>query len=464
MRQIRPIQPIFISTLKLDCSMRSVNILFVLLGLICFGSACRKSDYPMPQKMYVTDNGNGTGTTTWRANREYVLEGLVYVNDGQVLTIEAGAVIRAKTGQGINATALIVSRGGKIIADGNSQAPIIFTVEGDDLEGSTPLYANGLWGGIIILGNAPLNAQAKEARIEGIPISEPRGVFGGQNPDDNSGILRYVSIRHGGTNIGQGNEINGLTLGGVGSNTTIEYVEVVSNADDGIEFFGGTVNCRYLVSAFCGDDAFDFDMGYSGKGQFWLGIHNPGDGNCIIESDGNAELTGARPFTSPVLANLTSAGRGENAGGWVCRFQNEGGAHIYNSLFLSDQNGIGLEYLPGGTSAFDHWEDGYTAIKNNTFYEVGANTASGIFVLTGDGYTTSQQNTWLAAFAEERNKIRNPGIDFNDSPWSPLPLSPETDVFPIEDTWFVEANYRGAFLNDNWLRDWSYLYRSGYIF
>jgi len=258
--------------------------LFLFLSLFLIVSlSCRKGDYYLADKQVITDNGGGTGTVTWSSDKTYLLDGFVFVNDGQILTIEAGTVIQGKTGQGSLSSALIVARGGKIIAEGSSDRSIVFTVEGDDLEGSVPLESSGLWGGLIILGNATVNTPSGESFIEGLPISEPRGVYGGSFDDDNSGILRFVSIRHGGTNIGEGNEINGLTLGGVGRKTTIDHIEVVSNADDGIEFFGGTVNCSNLAAAFCGDDAFDFDEGYSGKCQFLLGILHTSSGLTRIQ-------------------------------------------------------------------------------------------------------------------------------------------------------------------------------------
>ncbi|MFZ5939703.1 MAG: hypothetical protein ACOYXB_03935, partial [Bacteroidota bacterium] len=223
--------------------MNRLSILIALMPVIWFTS-CRKSPYTLDYEETISDNGAGTGTVTWTNDKSYILDGLVFVNDGQTLTIQAGTVVRGKTGQGINSSALIVARGGRIIAQGASDQPIIFTAEGDDLKGSIPYDARGLWGGLILLGNATLNTSSGEAFIEGIPISEPRGIYGGSYDDDNSGILSYVSIRHGGTNIGEGNEINGLTLGGVGRKTIIDHVEVIANADDGIEFFGGTVNTR----------------------------------------------------------------------------------------------------------------------------------------------------------------------------------------------------------------------------
>ncbi len=200
------------------------NLLIVFLFLLLVIS-CRKSDYILETGAEVyRGGGSGTGTVTWTKEREYVLEGLVFVNGGQVLTIEAGTVIRFRPGQAENASALVVARGGKIIARGTPDDPIIFTSENDDLNGSVEKEEKGLWGGLIILGNAPVNVRGGEERVEGIPIFEPRGIFGGDDEDDDSGVLRYVSIRHGGTNIGEGNEINGLTLGGVGRKTEIDFV------------------------------------------------------------------------------------------------------------------------------------------------------------------------------------------------------------------------------------------------
>ena len=199
---------------KMNILAQNFACLLMIVLLVIVPAGCRKSDYIVDQVVSVSDNGAGTGTTTWRKERDYLLEGLVFVNDGQTLTIEPGTVIRAKTGQGSAASALIVARGGKIMADGTSGEPIIFTCENDDLDGSVPIEARGLWGGVIILGGARLNNLYGENHIEGIPLSEPRATYGGQNDDDYSGIFRYVSIRHAGTNIGEGNEINGLSLGG----------------------------------------------------------------------------------------------------------------------------------------------------------------------------------------------------------------------------------------------------------
>src|SRR5690606_8393302 len=209
----------------------------------------------------------------WESGKTYVLAGRIAVVDGVTLTIEKGVVVKGQAGAGANAAALIIARGAKIMAEGTAAEPIIFTSVADEIEPGmiespnlSPADGGGLWGGLIILGKAPISVSTNEQnfQIEGIPASDPNGAYGGDVPDDNSGVLRYVSIRHGGANIGEGNEINGLTLGGVGSGTIIENIEVIANEDDGIEFFGGTVNVSNVVVWAVGDDAIDTDQAWSG--------------------------------------------------------------------------------------------------------------------------------------------------------------------------------------------------------
>lgn len=215
---------------------------------------------------------NITTNTTWETGKIYVLGGRIAVTAGNTLTIEPGVVIKGEVGSGSNATSLVIARGAKINAVGTASSPIIFTTIADELapgEVASPnLEPNlaGLWGGLIILGNAQgsFAGDVTEIQIEGIPASDTNGLYGGTANDDDSGVLRYVSIRHGGANIGEGNEINGLTLGGVGSSTVIENVEVIGNQDDGIEFFGGTVNVTNAIVWNAGDDAIDTDQAWAG--------------------------------------------------------------------------------------------------------------------------------------------------------------------------------------------------------
>ncbi len=399
------------------------KIAFVFIALFFLNTSCRKSDIVIDDSSSITDDGGGTGTTTWTKENNYVLEGFVFVNPGQTLTIEPGTIIRAKTGQGENASALIVARGAKIIAQGTKDEPIIFTVEGDDLEGSVPVEARGLWGGVIILGNAQLNSEYNESKIEGIPFTEPRGVYGGSINNDNSGILKYVSIRHGGTNIGADNEINGLTLGGVGSGTTIEYIEVISNEDDGFEFFGGTVNCKYLASAFCGDDAFDFDEGYRGKGQFWIAIQAPSIGDNIAEHDGGTDPVYGEPYCIPEIYNATYIGNNTLSTSNLMVFSDDAGGKYYNSIFAYQLGGTEIEYIDGFNDSFHQFENENLVLENNIFYNIEGNNNSLILSAFSKNASdlTSQQIDLQNYLLSAGNKVTNPGITISETEYNVVP-------------------------------------------
>jgi len=220
----------------------------------------------------VSVSGMISESTTWTNNTIYVLNQKVVVSSGVVLTIQAGTIIKGTEGTGSLASALIVAKGGKLNATGTATEPIIFTSINDNITVGQTSGTNldetnsGLWGGLIVLGNAPcsFSGDVEVLQIEGIPADDTFGLYGGSDAADDSGVYQYISIRHGGALIGEGNEINGLTLGGVGSGTVIENIEVVGNVDDGIEFFGGTVNASNLLIWAQGDDALDIDQAYSG--------------------------------------------------------------------------------------------------------------------------------------------------------------------------------------------------------
>lgn len=445
---------------------KNLLVIFCLINLALF--SCRKSDIIVDNTKRVVDDGSGIGDVTWTADEEYMLEGFVFVNPGQTLTIEPGTVIRAKTGQGENASALIISRGAKIIAEGTPDNPIIFTVEGDDLEGSVPVESRGLWGGLIILGNAQLNSEFNESKIEGIPLSETRGIYGGSVNNDNSGILKYVSIRHGGTNIGANNEINGLTLGGVGSGTTIEHVEVISNQDDGFEFFGGTVNCKYLAAAFCGDDAFDFDEGYRGKGQFWLAIQAPALGDNLAEHDGGTDPVYGEPYCIPEIYNATYIGNGQLNSSNLMVFSDDAGGKYYNSIFTHQKAGIEIEYIDGINDSYTQFNNENLILEHNIFYDIETNNHSLIlsaFNDAGDPLTTQQiilQNYLISA----QNEVYNPGITITETDYDVVPtgdVSSNLAVYP--DDWYDAVTYKGAFdpTGANWLEGWSLLMESGKV-
>jgi len=243
-----------------------------------------------------------TANTTWTRNNIYLLNGFVYVESGATLTIEAGTVIK---GDLANKGTLIIKQGARLNAIGTPTQPIVFT--SNQPAGSR---APGDWGGIILVGNAPTNRTAVTSVEGGVAAT-----FGGPNanqPNDNSGTLQYIRIEFGGVAFQTNSEINGLTMCGVGAGTTIDHIQVSSGGDDSFEWFGGTVNAKYLISLGTTDDDFDTDFGYTGRVQFGLSVRNPdradtgpsGESNGF-ESDNDGTGTAATPLTAPVFSNMT---------------------------------------------------------------------------------------------------------------------------------------------------------------
>ena len=258
--------------------MKKTILSFSILALLSFG--CSEDDggnAPIigggtDEVCTINKSGFIETDETWESECIYVLNNKVVVPDGVTLTIEPGTIIKGTSGTGSLASALVVARGGKVLANGSASQPIVFTSTADNItvgeSNGTNLDQNdrGLWGGLIVLGYAPSSfaGDVDALQIEGIPAEDTWGLYGGNDPNDNSGVYKYISIRHGGALIGEGNEINGLTLGGVGAGTEIDNIEVVGNVDDGIEFFGGTVDASNLLVWAQGDDAIDIDQAYSG--------------------------------------------------------------------------------------------------------------------------------------------------------------------------------------------------------
>lgn len=267
--------------------MKKILSLLAAFGVMFYLSSCSDDDDPVapitpPSEDEFVISGNIVADETWETGNIYTLSTRVTVESGITLTIEPGVIIKGSAGTGANATALLVARGATLNAVGTAAAPIIFTATADEIEPGMIVSpnltddVNGLWGGLIILGNARISADNESEQIEGIPASDANGLYGGTNDEDNSGTIRYVSVRHGGANIGEGNEINGITLGGVGSGTTIDHVEVVGNQDDGIEWFGGTVSVSDALVWSTGDDAIDTDQAWAGTLDNFIVI-NAGD-------------------------------------------------------------------------------------------------------------------------------------------------------------------------------------------
>lgn len=367
-------------------------------------------------KQVVQVTANITANTTWTADKIYVLNGFIRVGEDikpgaggagvapvittskqATLTIEAGTVILGK--KGTPGGALIIQRGSKLIANGTASKPIVFT--SDQAPGArTP----GDWAGLVICGQAPNNIKGSTSTgTDG--IEELEGGYaayhgGGASPisNDNSGSLQYVRIEYAGYPVNPNQEINGLTLGSVGSGTTLNYIQVTYANDDSYEWFGGTVNAKYLIALKGIDDDFDTDNGFSGKVQFGLGIRAAAiadqSGSNGFECDNDAQGTSNTPFTSAEFSNMTIIG-GKATAATTIDIQFQNGAQIrrnakqkiYNSIFTGYPNGIYIDNaLPGGANfatvgAVANATAGDIAFKNNIL--------AGVEGWGGNGFGTS---------------------------------------------------------------------------
>lgn len=333
-------------------------------GQVCLDGTC----------ITTTDNflvsSNITSDVTWTADKIYELGGRIAVESGATLTIEPGTIIKGQAGTGANATALLIAKGAKIMAQGTAAKPIIFTTVADEISiadvtagnfasPNMDATANGLWGGLIILGNAPISASSASIQIEGIPASDQNGLYGGSDATDNSGTLQYVSIRHGGTNIGSGNEINGLTLGGVGSGTTIDHIEIVGNQDDGIEFFGGTVNVSDLLILNAGDDAVDTDQEWAGTLDNFIVIGGADTDHALELDGGEGTITNVK-FT---LQNGSCKGwrdGDDNTGGEYADLRSKVQCNLSSVYFFNFGESSDFELDAGDNSTTSTVSDNFT--------------------------------------------------------------------------------------------------------
>lgn len=398
-------------------------------------------------------SGDITSDVTWTASNSYRLTGQVFVKDGVTLTIEAGTDIYGQYGvydENNTAPALVIERGGKIMAEGTIDAPITFSSE---LLESDPNYGNGrgLWGGLIINGKAPISTTGGENFVEGIA-----GVlYGGTDPDDNSGVLRYVRVYNGGSVVGADNEINGITLAGVGRGTTVEYCEVVLNADDGFEMFGGTVDLKYCSVIQVKDDAFDTDEGYQGRGQF-LFIQKAADSDRAHEMDNktNGDLD-SQPRSHPRFANVTVVGG--DADSDILKLR-EGTGGDFRNYILVGGAGDGIENDDNGSEVVTQdWATAQAAGYPDYLY-------ISPHILMWNVADPFQDNT-VEAFVFDS---LDPGISYtmgtdgfvtsvDPRPTAGGPAFSDVDDV-ISDDFFIQTNYRGAFESDNnWLAGWSWL-------
>ncbi len=471
-----------------------------------------------------TYGGELTTGAVLTCDKTYIIDQKIYIPSGQTITIAPGTVLKGRLAPdggtvGVpdpaKATALIIERGGKIMADGTADCQIVFTAEADAVDGTYAIANNGKWGGLVILGKATNNltlaangpfvagGSGKLAvanglgTMEGFATSNTQDQYGANltnsesfDDNDNSGILRYVSVRHAGAILAVGAELNAISLASVGRGTTIEHVETISSADDNIELFGGTVNLKYISTLFGNDDMFDYDLGWSGKAQFLFGMKT--DVNASVDSDNGFEAdsddnkSNNNPKSIPVVYNATiignskSATTSDNSSIAAINAKELTGGEFYNSVFANFKNGFNMVKSVGtvrtGTSeAYHNWStangngSGILKVKCNTFVgvtnplTVGSSAANVVTAdndqfaadgnvivvgntLPGFDYSFTVNNT-TNAFSGKNDVTPNPSLSVSGCPTAPV------------DGFYRAANYRGAFssnANENWLSNWSY--------
>jgi hypothetical protein len=465
-----------------------------------------------------------SGSPSLTCDKTYILDAKVYVGPGQIMSIQPGTVIKAlAVAQPSMATALVIERGGKIIASGTEDCPIVFTAFADPMDGSYSISNKGNWGGIVILGKAHNNLTLAAngpyvaggagklavadglGTIEGFATTNPQDRYGANisgsvvagepagavafDDNDNSGILRYVSIRHSGAILAVGAEINGLTLGSVGKGTSIEHLEIISCADDNIEFFGGNVDVKYVTTLFGNDDMFDYDLGWTGRAQFLFGMKGDltfsTDSDNGFEADSDDQKSNNNPKSHPVVYNATIVGNAkaantsDNSGINAINAKELTEGEFYNSIFANYKNGFNmiksLGARTGASEAYHNWAviggNGSESlkVKCNTFVGVTnpltiASATTAVLGTDNTQFTTTDMNTIVAGntlpgfnYDFVVNTTTNAFTTKNDVVPSPALSTAGCPVAPV-DGFFVPAAYRGAFAStgENWLSDWSY--------
>ncbi|MCC6524083.1 MAG: T9SS C-terminal target domain-containing protein [Polyangiaceae bacterium] len=421
-------------------------------GLLVGAAACGSSNDDQPAgtggttttSTSTTSNSGGSGAgkptetvtgdvavdTTLGSDKNWLLEGTVRVLDGATLTIEAGTTV---LGDKASMGTLVIEQGGSIVADGTASEPIVFT-------SALPAgqRAPGDWGGLVVLGRAPINEPGGTASVEGFTTAE---TYGGTDPNDSSGSLSYLRIEFSGIEIAPDNEINGLTLAGVGRGTSIDHVMVRHTLDDCFEWFGGTVDASYLICDSNGDDGFDIDQGYVGRLQF-LFLHQSTDSDSGIEADNDTSNPAVTPVTDPTIYNVTLCGPDtavpNQQSGMLLRRGFNG--TFANFVVTGFEGGVDVRDKPFTDVALTHATFFGNAPENVAYAEDGSNTAE-----QADDDAGFDERAWFAGGAG--NTETDPGlVDCFGATPDARPGTELTGTAPPADGFFdASAGYRGAF-------------------
>ncbi|RUO75667.1 hypothetical protein [Pseudidiomarina taiwanensis] len=378
------------------------------------------------------------------------IEATASVNrSGPTLTIDAGAVLAFEDGDSF----VRIARGADIIAEGNRNAPIIFTSVQDIDDQITNPNARGLWGGLVINGLGISNKCDQNDLANCVLQGEGgAGFYGGDDNTDSSGTLRYIQVKFAGYEVSLDNELNGITFNTVGSGTTVEYIQVHNNLDDGIEFFGGAVNFKYAVLTGNDDDSVDWADGWQGKAQYILVKHADDRANRGIEADGNSGNNDAQPYSDPIIANFTSIGSltatdGSDESEGILLRQGTRGA-LYNVL-LTNHRGECLDLNQAATVT--NAQAGDLTMENSVI----ACQENFKDVTTQDWYQGFASNVTLDDLATVISSGYFTAATITDAGGAPVTVNPKTDLSTV-DAFFDDVDFIGAVSeSDDWTNGWT---------
>jgi len=390
------------------------------LGILSLTVSCEKE--PDPETESADLAGELTGAKTLKTGMTYTLSGGLHVKAGGVLTIEPGVIVVAKDDDIVDY--ILVEQGGTILAQGTAQKPIVMTSEKKE---------PGAWGGVHICGRAPINVTGTQSKSE---IGD--ALYGGNDPADNSGRLSYIRLEYTGYAFSEEKEANGFTFYGVGNGTVVDHLQSYKGSDDGFEWFGGTVNVKYLVATDNSDDSFDWTEGWRGKGQFLVAVQGAEsiigyECDCLIEADNNSKDFSAQPVSFPVLANLTLSGNGSNLNKRGIRLRAGTYVKIYNALVFGKPNSLTTETTETESSLVNN-----ISVLDNIYLSGTVSPAAGLYsedlFITGSNNKIHYDLSFMTGYV---GSVPG-GVDMKQ-----------------EDPFFTSTDYAGAVPSGNdWTEGW----------
>jgi hypothetical protein len=410
----------------------------------------------------ITVTGDITADTKWYAAAKYLLSGFVYVKNNATLTIEPGTIIKGVSG---TKAALMIEKGSKIMAAGTAEKPIVFT--SDKPKGQR---GYGDWGGLVICGNAPTNKHDGGITGNGVAEGGIGSTYGGTNAADNSGVLQYVRIEFPGIGLTAtaNSEINGLTLYAVGSGTTIDHIQVSYSGDDSYEWFGGTVNMKYLVALRGWDDDWDTDNGFIGKVQFFVSLRDPASADQStsngFESDNDADGSALTPNTAPVFVNgsvfgpkVTTSTTINSLFGHGAQLRRGTRTSIYNTVIAGWPYGIYIDGALGDSPA--QANNNVLQIENSVISGMGSNYKTNATSLQSpDAWFTSVARNNSVLTTNDLLQVTAPfnltAPNFLPAAGSPLLTGASFTNTRLTDSFFTVVSYKGAFGTTNWTSGW----------